>query len=76
MKFFFQTRISKLIFEEEGKHNDWDLYIPDVAYSLNIQKQGSTKYSPYFLMFGRVPFQCEKVIFIFQETVQQFNYGN
>lgn len=33
--------------------NNWDDYLEDVAFSIRTQRQKSTKYTPFFLMFGR-----------------------
>jgi hypothetical protein len=45
-----KIRLGKLALEH-GK--DWDEYLEATAYSIRTQKQKSTKYSPFFLMFGR-----------------------
>lgn len=37
------------------EHNDWDLHLQAKVYGINICKQRSTQYSPYFLMFNRNP---------------------
>ena len=29
--------------------------LEDISFSINIEKQSSTKFSPYFLLFGRHP---------------------
>ena len=34
---------------------DWDLHLPMVEFALNVQKNESTGYSPFFVMFGRHP---------------------
>ncbi|KAF7654980.1 hypothetical protein LDENG_00062050 [Lucifuga dentata] len=35
-------------------HNDWNLHLPAMVYSINITKQNS-RHSPYFLLFHRHP---------------------
>ncbi|KAK7089327.1 hypothetical protein V1264_025122 [Littorina saxatilis] len=50
----FKTRLGKLV-DEHGL--GWDTFLDDVAYSLRIQDQASTKFSPFFFMFGRHPRQ-------------------
>ena len=47
-----KVRLAKLVNDHQ---NDWDEYLEQVAFSIRVQKQGSTKYSPFFLMFGRHP---------------------
>lgn len=47
-----KTRLSKLVNEQQ---NDWNAFLEDVAYSIRTQKQSTTKYTPFFLMFGRNP---------------------
>lgn len=47
-----KVRLSKLVNEHQ---NNWDQFLEDIAFSIRTQKQGSTKYSPFFLMFGRHP---------------------
>ena len=51
-------RMSKLVNEEQ---NNWDLFTDDIAYSINTQKQSSTKHTPYLLLFGFDPNVREKV---------------
>ena len=45
-----KVRLAKLINEHQ---DNWDDYLEEIAFSIRTQKQGSTKYSPFFLMFGR-----------------------
>ena len=45
-----KARLSKLVNEHQ---DNWDNYLEEVAFSIRTQKQASTKYSPFFLMFGR-----------------------
>ena len=47
-----KVRLSKLVNE---KQDDWCEFLEDVAYSIRTQKQSTTKYTPFFLMFGRNP---------------------
>lgn len=34
---------------------DWDVYLPFAEFSLNSTKSASTKYSPFFVLYGREP---------------------
>ena len=44
-----KQRLSKLV----NKHqNNWCDFLKEVAYSIRTQKLASTKYTPFFLMFG------------------------
>lgn len=46
--------IKRRISKEMADHGpEWDEALHDVAFSINSQQQSSTKYSPFFLMFGR-----------------------
>ena len=45
-----KVRLSKLVNEHQ---NNWDQFLEDIAFCIRTQKQGSTKYSSFFLMFGR-----------------------
>ncbi|CAB3989986.1 Gypsy retrotransposon integrase 1 [Paramuricea clavata] len=45
-----KVRLAKRINEHQ---HDWDDYLEEIPFSIRTQKQGSTKYSPFFLMFGR-----------------------
>ena len=47
-----KVRLSKLVNE---KQDDWCEFLEDVAYSIRTQNQSTTKYTPFFLMFGRNP---------------------
>ena len=47
-----KQRLSKLVNEHQ---NNWCDFLEEVAYSIQIQKQATTKYSPFYLMFGRNP---------------------
>ena len=42
--------MAKLVNEHQ---DDWDEYLEEIAFSTRTQKQASTKYSSFFLMFGR-----------------------
>ena len=46
----FKTRLAKLCNE---KMSDWPDYIEEVAYSLRTQRQKSTGFTPFHLMFAR-----------------------
>lgn len=47
---YFLRALSKVV----GEHPDtWDDYLDAVIFGLRTKKQMTTKYSPYFLMFGR-----------------------
>lgn len=48
---------------EDLQQNTWDAYLDGVAFSINNNKQKSTKYSPYFLMYGRHPHTVNQVSF-------------
>ncbi|KAK3878243.1 hypothetical protein Pcinc_017116 [Petrolisthes cinctipes] len=45
-----KTRLAKLC---NTKMSDWPDYLEEVAYSMHTQKQKSTGFTPYHLMFGR-----------------------
>ena len=47
-----KARLSKLANEQQ---DDWCNFLDEVAYSIRTQKQASTKFTPFFLMFGRNP---------------------
>ena len=47
--FIIQTSISKYYYEGE----DWSEKLFDISFSINAEKQTSTKYTPYYLLFGR-----------------------
>ena len=34
---------------------EWDTILHEIAFSINTQPQASTKFTPFFLMFGRHP---------------------
>jgi hypothetical protein len=35
------------------KQNNWDTQLEQVLFSLRTKAQGSTKFSPFFLLYGR-----------------------
>lgn len=45
-----KRRVSKLLVDR-GKN--WDESLHDIIFSINAQPQSATKYTPFFLMFGR-----------------------
>ncbi|CAB3999210.1 Gypsy retrotransposon integrase 1 [Paramuricea clavata] len=47
-----KQRLSKLVNEHQ---NNWCDFLEEVAYSIRMQKQATTKYTPFYLMFGRHP---------------------
>ena len=47
-----KTMISTFV---KADHRTWDVHLAEFAFALNTMKQGSTKYSPAFLNFGRNP---------------------
>ena len=47
-----RIRLSKLVNDHQTDRAD---YLDGVAYSMRTQKQASTKYNPFYLMFGRHP---------------------
>ena len=53
-----KQRLSKLVNEHQ---NNWSDFLDEVAYSIRTQKQASTKFTPFYLMFGRNPNSPEKV---------------
>ena len=46
------VKSSFAILEKEHR-KDWDHYLEEVAFLIRTQKQATTKYTPFFLMFGR-----------------------
>jgi transposase InsO family protein len=45
-----QRQLLKLIDKEQ---KEWDLYLDVVLFSYRVSKQDSTKFTPFFLMYGR-----------------------
>ena len=54
-----KARLSKLANEQQ---DDWCSFLDEVAYSIRTQKQVTTKYRPFYLMFGRHPNSTREVI--------------
>ncbi|CAF1500829.1 unnamed protein product, partial [Rotaria sordida] len=48
----FVPQISKL---QDTQHNNWDEYLPAVVFAYNTGIHKTTKYSPYELLYGRLP---------------------
>ena len=57
-----KQRLSKLVNEHQ---NNWCDFLDEVAYSIRTQRQASTKYTPFYLMFGRNPNSAQMVFIIF-----------
>lgn len=56
----FQNMLSKFI---NTKQEDWDLFVPCVAFCYNTSVNEATGETPYFLMFGRDPtFVIDKIL--------------
>ena len=54
----------------DEKDNDWDEYIDSALFAINTNKSTTTKFSPFFLMYGRqpwLPFEVEKIVQHFEE---------
>ena len=47
-----QRSLLKMV--EENK-NDWERFLDPILLAYRTSKQASTKYSPFFLMYGREP---------------------
>ena len=54
-----KERLSRFLNSDQ---NDWHLYLEGVAYSIRTQKQASTKYSPFFLLYHRQPNHISAVV--------------
>lgn len=50
---FNQTLQRQLLKFVEGEQEQWDLYLDSILFSYRVSKQDSTKYSPFFLVYGR-----------------------
>ena len=37
----------------EENQSEWDLYLDSVLFAYRVSKQSSTKYAPFYLMYGR-----------------------
>lgn len=53
---------------EDRKTRQWDKLLDLVAFSMRTQRQSSTKFTPFFLMFGRdarlpIEVRCDLVLF-------------
>lgn len=46
-----QRQLLKYIAGDE--QSNWDLYLDSILFSYRISKQSSTKFSPFYLMYGR-----------------------
>ena len=68
---FNQTLIKMLTTLDEGKKNDWKSYIAPLVQAYNATKNGSTAYSPHYLMFDwQLPLLVDAVL-----GVDQSSYG-
>ena len=47
-----QDILSKYI---QSRQRDWDVYLPMALFAINTSVHTSTKYSPFYLMYGRIP---------------------
>ena len=52
---FNQILSNCLVSKTNESQNDWDDKLDAILFSYRVSRQASTKYSPYFLMFGRHP---------------------
>ena len=53
-QYFEMSFILRALSKVVGGHPDkWDDYLDAVMFGLRTKKQMTTKYSPYFMMFGR-----------------------
>ena len=52
---FNQALSNCLVSKINESQNNWDDKLDEILFSYRVSKQASTKYSPYFLMFGRHP---------------------
>jgi hypothetical protein len=52
---FNRTLLSMLAAFVSASYNDWDEFIAPITFAYNISVHETTRYSPYFLMFGRDP---------------------
>ena len=52
---FNQTLQRALLKMVDNNTNEWEKYIDSVLFSYRTSKQDSTKYSPFFIMYGRTP---------------------
>ena len=52
---FNQTLQRSLLKMTEDNHNEWDKYLDSVLFAYRTSKQASTRFSPFFLLYGREP---------------------
>lgn len=52
---FNKTLVTILSMFVSNNQNDWDEYLPYVAFAYRTTVQSSTKFSPFYLMYGRQP---------------------
>jgi transposase InsO family protein len=52
---FNKTLATMISMYVNKKQNDWDIFLPFVTFAYNTCKHESTKYTPFFLMYGREP---------------------
>ncbi len=60
---FNQTLQRQLLKFVDKEQNEWDLYLDSILFSYRVSCQDSTKYSPFFLVYGRqarLPVQFNK----------------
>ena len=58
---FNKTLVEMLSMYAETSQRDWDVYLDAVLFAYNTSELSSTKYSPFFLMYGRearLPVDC------------------
>ena len=58
--FYFDFRTLRKLLDD--KQQDWDLYLEGALFAINTNTSKTTKYSPFFLMYGRnprFPFEAE-----------------
>ena len=54
----------------DEKDNNWDKYIDGALFAINTNNSTTTKFSPFFLTYGRqpgLPFEVEKFVQHFEE---------
>lgn len=52
---FNQTLQRSLLKMVKEKENEWENYLDSVLFAYRTSKQASTKFSPFFLLYGREP---------------------
>ena len=52
MNHTLKVRLGKL---SNDQQDNWDEYLEAVAFSIRTQKQGSTRFTPFYLMYNREP---------------------